>query len=76
MFDQRQGEVRFLVASASIADLGTGALDDFLLVNPASVQFTSDRHLVAQSGHVYLLEQKALKRWVLLRLELGPKAPP
>ena len=52
MFDQKQGEVRFFVPSASIADLGTGALDDFLQVNPTSVHFTSPHNLVAQSGHV------------------------
>ena len=37
---------------------GTGALDEFLQVNPASVLFTSDLNLVAMAGHVYLLEQK------------------
>jgi WD40 repeat protein len=74
MFDQQNGEIRFGFASpsTSIGDLGPGALDDFLQVDPGSVRFTSPRNASPQSGHVYLLEHKDLKHWVLFRLQLDP----
>jgi hypothetical protein len=55
--------------------LGPGALDDFLQIDPASIRFTDPVNVMPQPGHVYLLDQRALKHWVLLQFALEPEAP-
>jgi regulation of enolase protein 1 (concanavalin A-like superfamily) len=57
-----------------MADLGPGKLDDFLEVNPTSVGFAALNKVVPQPGHVYLLDQKFFKHWVLFQFELDPDA--
>jgi hypothetical protein len=77
-FLQNDGKISFTTSyrPLSIADLGPGKHEDFLKVDPTSAKFTDDpSHVVPQSGHVYLLDQKALKHWVLFELEFDQKAP-
>lgn len=70
-FPQINGEIHFqaLYLPCSIADLGPGKLDDFLEVDPTVAQFSDLRSVVPHPGHVYLLDQKSLKHWVLFELE-------
>ena len=42
-------------------------------VDPASANFVFPNNVVAQPGHVYLLDQKAFKHWVLFEIELDPQ---
>ena len=76
-FEQNNGKIGFqyVYAPCSIADLGPGKLDDFLGVDPTSAEFSDPRNVVPQSGHVYLLDQKHFKHWVLFKLEFDEKAP-
>jgi len=71
---QSAGELRFQGMSlpCSIADLGPGKLDDFLEVDAASARFTQLGSIFAHPGHVYLLNQQAIKHWVLFQVEFGP----
>jgi hypothetical protein len=77
-FSQSNGKIRFRVpyVPCSLADLGPGKLDDFLGVDPASVHLNVDLgNVVAQSGHVYLLNLSGMKLWALFELEFDEKAP-
>jgi hypothetical protein len=77
LFPQNNGKISFQAVynPCSIADLGPGKLEDFLRVDPPSAKFTDPRNVVPQSGHVYLLDQKALNHWVLFEIEFDEKAP-
>jgi hypothetical protein len=70
-FDQRDTTLHFGVGygPCQLADLGPGNLEDFLRADGVSDRFSFPSSVVAQPGHVYLLDQKALKHWVLFRLE-------
>jgi hypothetical protein len=74
-FDQKNREIRFMIGygPCRIADLGPGKLDDFLQVDPVSANFVSPGTVAPQPGHVYLLDQKAFKHWVLFEFELDPQ---
>jgi hypothetical protein len=53
--------------------LGPSKLGDSLGIDPASASFSSPEKVVPQPGHVYLLEQKAFRHWVLFQFELDPE---
>jgi hypothetical protein len=77
-FPQNNGKISFWAGygPCSIADLGPGKVEDFLVVDPTSAKFTDPRNVVPQSGHVYLLNhQESGNHWVLLQLEFDEKAP-
>lgn len=75
-FKQQNGEIQFgFPREARIGDLGPGTLDDFLLVDPGSVSFTAPHNMRPQHGHVYLMEHRTLKHWILFQLRLEPKSP-
>ena len=59
-FPQNNGKIRFRAGygPCSIADLGPGKVEDFLVVDPTSAKFTDPRNVVPQSGHVYLLDHQ------------------
>jgi hypothetical protein len=77
MFPQNHGEIRCqgIYMPSSIADLGPGKLDNFLEVDPTSAWFINSPSIVPQPGHVYLLDQKSLKHWVLFELQFDDKPP-
>jgi hypothetical protein len=77
MFPQNHGEIRCQgMYMSSIADLGPGKFDDFLEIDPKSARFIdSPSSIMAQPGHVYLLDQKSLKHWVLFELQFDDKPP-
>jgi peroxiredoxin len=76
-FDQSDKQIRFSVGygPCQLADLGPGTLEDFLQVDPASVRLSYPTQVAAQPGHVYLLDQKFFKHWVLFQFKLDPEAP-
>jgi hypothetical protein len=77
LFVQNDGKISFQAASwrCSIADLGPGKLEDFFSFDPISAKFSASGSIVPRSGHVYLMEQKDMKRWVLFEIEFDEKAP-
>jgi WD40 repeat protein len=76
-FDQRDRTIHFGVGygPCMLADLGVGKLDDFLQVDATTARFNFPTHVAAQPGHVYLLDQKFFKHWVLFQFEFDQEAP-
>ena len=76
-FPQNNGKISFRVVygNGSIADLGPGKVEDFLVVDPTSAKFTDPQNVVPQSGRVYLLNPRWWNHWVLFQLEFDEKAP-
>ena len=74
-FKQKNGIVslHYSYAPCEIADLGTGNITDFINVDPTKLRFTAPRGLEPKQGHVYLLDQKHWKHWVLFALEIEPE---
>lgn len=54
-----------------LADLGKGALSDHVDLDGKAAKFTSlaEETVELHAGHVYLLEQRFLRHWVLFRVE-------
>jgi hypothetical protein len=72
------GRLSATIGPCRLADLGPGKLDDFLEIDPTTIQihFTPANEVVSQPGNVYLLDQKAPRHWVLFQFDYGPEENP
>ena len=70
-FDQRNDSIRFGNPYCKVADLGRGKLEDFLRADPPPTRFTWSDNLNPQPDHVYLIDHKPLKHYVLFQFALG-----
>jgi cytochrome c biogenesis protein CcmG/thiol:disulfide interchange protein DsbE len=73
-FKQKDGIVtlHYSYAPCKMADLGAGNIADFINIDPTRLRFTPPRGLEPKQGHVYLLDQKHWKHWVLFAPEIEP----
>jgi len=69
-FGQEKGRILFdySYAPCYLADMGIGDLDDFTGQHIQGVAGKEPHREKAKNGHVYLLRQEHLKRWVLFKI--------
>jgi len=71
-FKQKDGKVTldWSYGPCYIADIGTGDIKDFLDVSVGRAEFLIPRDIEPKNGHIYLLDQKCFRHWVLFKYEL------
>lgn len=75
-FKQQKGQILMWASyyPCRIKDLGVGTIQDFVAVNESEMGNLAPRDLPLEPDHVYLLDQGALKHWVLFKVDVPKSA--